>query len=339
MPRQNTRTLCLKLLGIVLAFLSVFFLSVTFAGYASQNLYLEITTDYRPYTLAFGILDLVPVVILWRSGVWRRLTVLSLGFLSLVIVVNGWEVLPWLLAHRQPVSEAAGTKLKTIAFNIEGNNVLFEQVRNFIRGESPDVAMFCEAQTPWPSELKPLNESLPHHVRVDAMDIEIFSRHPIVHTQIFHFGPERGFVVVGLKIETRQLNFVATHTYPRFWRGAEGFQLRSKTLEEGLGKQLSQFTPPTLIMGDFNASPWSPAYKNMMRTSGYQDGRKGFGILVTQHGHGLISRWLWRPIDHCLHSEGVRMQQIRTGPDLGSDHLPVIAELVLPPVSTRLKNP
>lgn len=37
----------------------------------------------------------------------------------------------------------------------------------------------------------------------------------------------------------------------------------------------------------------------------------------------------WRPIDHCLVSSEFTVKNIKTGNDIGSDHLPLIIELSL----------
>jgi endonuclease/exonuclease/phosphatase (EEP) superfamily protein YafD len=91
------------------------------------------------------------------------------------------------------------------------------------------------------------------------------------------------------------------------------------------------------IMGDLNASMWSPAYKRMMRRQGLKDAREGHGLVLTQHGHGPVSGLLWRPIDHCLHNDRLAVRNFYAGPDLGSDHLPIVAELCLNPAPE--KNP
>jgi len=36
------------------------------------------------------------------------------------------------------------------------------------------------------------------------------------------------------------------------------------------------------------------------------------------------------PIDHCLHSREVRIVRKQIGPDVGSDHYPVVVDFFLP---------
>ena len=62
---------------------------------------------------------------------------------------------------------------------------------------------------------------------------------------------------------------------------------------------------------------------------------KGTGLRDSSRGMGLQPTWpadiplLWIPIDHCLYSDGIEIRGRRTGPDVGSDHFPLIVDFEL----------
>lgn len=80
-----------------------------------------------------------------------------------------------------------------------------------------------------------------------------------------------------------------------------------------------------LVAGDFNATPWTSGFARFEELSGLQhmgrylpsfpSGRKGLPQLA---------------IDHMFASQGVRFEEVWLGPDVGSDHRPVLANIVLP---------
>ncbi len=82
---------------------------------------------------------------------------------------------------------------------------------------------------------------------------------------------------------------------------------------------------------------WSPYYKSFVRQTGLRNARQGFGILPTWPSKSSLSPvpatiapLLSIPIDHCLISPKIKVVNIRTGPNVDSDHLPVITDLVIP---------
>ena len=81
-----------------------------------------------------------------------------------------------------------------------------------------------------------------------------------------------------------------------------------------------------VLLGDLNCTVWSPYFGRLVRDSGLKDSSRGWGVQPSWPA----GNWLLRiPIDHCLHSPEVRVVRRGIGPDVGSDHFPVIVEMQL----------
>lgn len=88
---------------------------------------------------------------------------------------------------------------------------------------------------------------------------------------------------------------------------------------------------PTVLMGDFNATPWSRAYRQLARR--FTDART---IAQTREGHASFpSRYPLLRLDHVFVGPGIavnRVCMVRAGlARIASDHLPLLAEITLPP--------
>jgi endonuclease/exonuclease/phosphatase (EEP) superfamily protein YafD len=82
-----------------------------------------------------------------------------------------------------------------------------------------------------------------------------------------------------------------------------------------------------LVVGDLNVTMWSPYYKPLTTKAELRNARAGFGVLPTWP---TFSPLLSIPIDHCLVSRDIKVLNIRTGREVGSDHLPLITDLWIP---------
>ena len=81
-------------------------------------------------------------------------------------------------------------------------------------------------------------------------------------------------------------------------------------------------TVPHFIIGDFNATPWSTAFRDMQSAGGLVNSQVGFGHSPTwPAGLGMI------PIDHLLHSDSLITVDRQIGKARGSDHKPLIVTL------------
>lgn len=83
--------------------------------------------------------------------------------------------------------------------------------------------------------------------------------------------------------------------------------------------------PVSLLVGDFNATPWSRVMIDLKKT----------GLQRVDCGAPWRSTWRSRlplaglPIDHAYVGRDIRGATCRVGPDIGSDHYPLIIDLVL----------
>jgi len=88
-----------------------------------------------------------------------------------------------------------------------------------------------------------------------------------------------------------------------------------------IGPGLDQ-TKPFIIAGDFNSTPWGRAYATVPGTRAGDPRLEGT--------FPAIAGPLGLPIDHIRFGGGLTLTDYRVGPDIGSDHLPLLATFALP---------
>ena len=99
-------------------------------------------------------------------------------------------------------------------------------------------------------------------------------------------------------------------------------QLRDETLAEE-ARHLAQPGALALMAGDFNTTPWA---RGLFAVEG-QLRRASGAVPSWPNAWGLLSVL---PLDHVLTSNGWRLVEASRGPDLRSDHRPVVVRLAAP---------
>ena len=80
---------------------------------------------------------------------------------------------------------------------------------------------------------------------------------------------------------------------------------------------------PLIVVGDLNITMWAHHYQRLEEVSRLSNARRGFGIAPTWPA------WLYPgriPIDHVLVSEDIAVTDFAAGPNIGSDHLPIVVK-------------
>ncbi len=303
--------------------LTVIVTLVSLAGYLGRlNMYLEVTSNLRHLYLLLGLIPFF-FFVLTRRRVWLIVSLFC-------VLINLVEIVPWYIPQIAAANSSSGQTMRLFLFNVLHQNTRYADAISLVEKEKPTVAAFLEATDPWPKELAGLQNTLPYHYSAKKLQIEIYSRLPLKNSSIKQYGNYRGLVISNLTVGEKEITFIATHAYPQLYFGKDGFEWRNQQLEEGIGDYVRQIQKPVVLIGDLNVTMWSPFYKSMIQRSGLRNARAGFGILPTLSTVSPQSPWLGVPVDHCLVSPDIRVLDFRTGPAIGSDHLPIITDVVLP---------
>lgn len=219
-----------------------------------------------------------------------------------------------------------GTRVRALVFNVHTESKSYEQVRRLIADEKTDVIGLVEVDQRWLDAIAPALTGYTGRIevpRTDNFGVALYARGEVdgAPEELAASVPT---VIAAVRVANAQLNVIVTHPVPPMSGAAleqQGEQF------DAVAARVRSRNESVIVMGDFNATPWSRPFRRFQRGSGLCDTRSGFGV---QASFPASSRFLRIPIDHVLVSCSVGVLDRRVGADVGSDHLPVIVDLVLP---------
>jgi len=318
-----------KVSAIFSVVLSLVIVGITLIALMSDRGWPQLLELLSHFRLQYFLLSLVLLLLLFLT---RRKAAILIALFCVVLLST--PILPWY----NPLNRSAVIgELRVLTANINTQNRSYEKVLTMVREENPDVAVFLEVDDTWVAQLQSLKDILPYdfgQANPHNFGITVYSRLPLNDAAIDFFGTERNpSILANLTVEGKAISLIAAHPFPPVRRSF--FHSRNLQLDR-IGQYVQQLETPVLLLGDLNITMWSPYYRRFMRHTGLQNARLGFGILPTWPMPGtyavlpdLLHRLLQIPIDHCLISPEIKVAAIHTGRDVDSDHLPLIADLMI----------
>jgi endonuclease/exonuclease/phosphatase (EEP) superfamily protein YafD len=209
--------------------------------------------------------------------------------------------------------------------NVNAANTNYSALLQLVEMENPDLLIVQEASEGWLNALEPLSRSHPYSRFVSNRDnagIALFSRFPVEEFDAasadFMDFPS---LAVRLSVGDGKLALISLHPPPP---GTDEFLWERNRQLVKVAEFVKQLPHPVIVAGDLNISVWSPYYSEFVKQSGLVSARKGFGVLPTWPTH---NRFIRIPIDHCLVSRELQVNDCRTGKEIGSDHLPLLTDI------------
>ncbi len=269
------------------------------------------------------------IVILLLLAVLRRPRAAILA--GAALIVSGSALAP--LWFTSPNDGARAVAVPAKAFRILHANVLSSNEQpapllDLIAREQPDLLALHEINARWIEALAVLAADYPYREgaqREDDFGILVLSRTPLRDVAIQRFGSSQvPNVTFQIQVHDVTLQFVAAHTMPPMSGAAQSARDEHLTRMIAFAKTRSE---PLIIVGDLNTTMWSPSHRNLCNELGLTNTRRGFGILPSWPAS--LPSVMRIPIDHCLVSDGITVLDCRLGPNIGSDHLPLIIDLAV----------
>jgi endonuclease/exonuclease/phosphatase (EEP) superfamily protein YafD len=270
------------------------------------------------------------VAICWWRNKLRDRVLLCLVLFALAL--NLVDIYPWYLS-RSNIATARASTLRVMSFNINVENTQTAAIVESIRSINPDLVVVIEVT---PSMMENINTALKskltYNFRSPGGGLGILSKLPLQSPTGEKFsGSDDTNLVTTISYRDKSIKLIGTH--PLVPVKFDRFIKRNQHLQ-AIGDYLDQTKETVILLGDFNLTPWSPYYRQLVNTTGLHNTRLGFGILPTwirAATHVKYPSWIIPfiniPIDHIFVSRDIKVIRTYVGKNGNSDHAPIISEL------------
>ena len=259
---------------------------------------------------------------------------------------NAFLVLPTVIPPSQ-ASVQDGSTLKVLNLNLWYENQRFAETLYYLKNSGADVIGLNEVTPASKVLLEALRPNYPYSVDcVETQvlcDVMLLSRLPIQNGFAGSAGAKFAYVARGdIDWQGRAVSVVTTHpTLPFVQQDRAamlallppddpspqlpGAPLVWQSMQVAAVAQYSaSLAPERIVMGDFNSVAWGKAQTAFRAATGL-DNRGHFAPTWT-----LQLPFVFRTqIDHVFTGGDLVVTRFQAGPDVGSDHLPVEAEIAL----------
>ncbi|HQY88675.1 MAG TPA: endonuclease/exonuclease/phosphatase family protein [Tepidisphaeraceae bacterium] len=268
----------------------------------------------------------------------QKLAILSLVLGLVCIAPYAWN------ARSKSPPPAAGKTIRIFTINAFARNREPQKVVEMIRQANPDLIVFVELTGKTAEKILPqIEEDYPHaNYATYPSAATIFSRIPFrvePHAPTNDWNAMRPAIV--FELDGREVALYGVHLLSpsRTLKqesslkliGTLGFAMKvNRSQIVGIESILQTSKYPCIFAGDFNFPPYTPSFERLTEL-GLSDAHR-------MAGTGLGNTWRpiwWKPLapfaraqlDHVFITNELTITNCEVGPDVGSDHFPVIVDV------------
>lgn len=247
------------------------------------------------------------------------------------LIGNAVALAPYAMPWREEGGAVKTGKVRTfVSLNLLHGNQDAQAVMAYLRSVNADVVVFQETSPRWESALEPLADLYPHRfsqARKDNFGVALFCREKPTEVSIRAVGNRVGDLGVFATWEDGGRRFGLAGVHPdkpdEEWK-----TVNRRVYLDNIAKwsaEQARGGVPVVVLGDFNATPWSASMRRFARETGLRNTSQGviFGATWNvRQPHRLL-------IDHAFLSGHWTLTGRQVGPHVGSDHRPLLIRAAL----------
>ncbi|UVI40694.1 endonuclease/exonuclease/phosphatase family protein [Qipengyuania spongiae] len=272
-----------------------------------------------------------------RRGRW-----VAIALLAGTVAINLARIWPYsFLAPAQiplPDHVDGMSCAKVLSLNVLQTNDRYQRTADLIDRVDPDIVLLMETNGQWLDALEP--QLSRYGYRLERLLDNTYGM--IFATKL---DVDRAAMVSATDTDTPTLyatlrtddgaRFEVVGLHPRPPRPGRSTENRDAIIARA-GARTPDRLSNVLAIGDFNDVPWSRTTQNFREEGGYLDPRAGRGSYATFPASLVTFGW---PLDQIMVKDGVKVESLEIGPDVGSDHLPLLARVCVDPAAGQSDAP
>lgn len=311
-----------------LSLLSYFLLACIMASYSARlDWFADLFSHFHlQYTIG-------ALVFLLASLLINRTYLIVMNSVLLVLCLTELLLIP---SIRLEVNNDLKPTIKITQFNKLGGNKNYDEIEEWVRKTKPDFIVFQEADRGLHYRLETLKDLYPFKVDNSAPNT---ARMLIISK--YKFAQQENFVIpkgsqknLGFKLKFTPKGFSSPITLMTFHAStplSKRKWIQRNNQLKYMAKRTGEIEEENIIlMGDWNVTPYSPYFKDILTTSGLLMASNSSFPMPTWPALFLpqITQAIQIPIDHILFSNNLSPISQSLGPSLGSDHHSITMEFI-----------
>lgn len=282
-------------------------------------------------------LFLISLVLLLFELIWLDLPrfstwgLLAVSFFCLSF--HAWWIVPYTRLFPFEVKPAASAdekrRIRIMTANVLTPNRNADALIEMVRANEPDILVTLESDSWWQSKLDTLETDYPFAIKCpldNLYGMHVYSRLVLSDGRI-EYLVDPDIPSIHTLVSLRSGHKVRVHfLHPLPPSPTESWESSKRDAELVIvARSVAETDAPIIVAGDLNDVAWSETTRLFRKISDLLDPRVGRGLFNTFHADYWFLRF---PLDHIFHSGHFALSSIRRLDAFGSDHFPLLTELV-----------